>query len=88
MTPGQIRCAEILVRKRVPDLQRVEVTGAAAGPLQIEDGRERILRLIATVADRIAGEATAGGQSSAPAEPAAERAGEPAVGMAELVGEA
>jgi hypothetical protein len=41
--------------RRSPDLQAVELTGRDAGPVPIEDARERNLALIAVVADRIAG---------------------------------
>jgi hypothetical protein len=35
MTPTQVRAAEILLRKTVPDLARTEVTGADGGPQKI-----------------------------------------------------
>ena len=35
MTPTQVRAAEILLRKTVPDLARNEVTGADGGPQRI-----------------------------------------------------
>lgn len=35
MSPTQVRAAEILLRKTVPDLGRTEVTGADGGPQRI-----------------------------------------------------
>jgi septum formation inhibitor-activating ATPase MinD len=36
MSSGQIKSAEILLRKVIPDLKAVELTGAEGGPLIIE----------------------------------------------------
>lgn len=36
MSSGQIKSAEILLRKVIPDLKAVELTGAEGGPLFIE----------------------------------------------------
>mgnify|MGYP000929436379 FL=1 len=36
MTPGQIKSAEILLRKAVPDLQSVQLQGDADRPLTVE----------------------------------------------------
>lgn len=35
MTPSQIKAAEILLRKSVPDLQSVEMTGEDGGPMEM-----------------------------------------------------
>lgn len=34
MTPTQIKAADILLKKLVPDLGRTEVTGAGGGPIE------------------------------------------------------
>lgn len=35
MTAGQIKSAEILLRKVIPDLKAIELTGAEGGPVQV-----------------------------------------------------
>ena len=53
-----VACREVLDRGHGRPRQAVELTGADAGLVQIEDVRECNLRLIATVAGRIAGAAS------------------------------
>ena len=35
LSAGQIKSAEILLRKVIPDLKAIELTGAAGGPVQV-----------------------------------------------------
>lgn len=36
MTPSQVKAAEILLRKMLPDLKAVEMTGEGGGPIQAQ----------------------------------------------------
>ena len=41
MTPSQIRAAEILLKKALPDLAATQITGANDGPLMVVTGVQR-----------------------------------------------
>ena len=54
---GQVvACREVLDRGHGKPRQAVELTGAEAGPVRIEDARARVLALIEAVAERTAGD--------------------------------
>jgi hypothetical protein len=92
MSPTQVQATGILLRKVLPDLKAIELSGPAGGPLQVEDARKRNLDLIDGVAAR-----GIAGRAAGAAEPGATASGsEPAgpggtaelpMGLAELVGE-
>ena len=86
LSGAQVTAALGLIRKTLPDLRHVELTGPGGGPLQVDDARQRNLALVDDIADRAAGaadpDAAAGGAE--PVDPGG-AAGLP-VGVAELVG--
>lgn len=53
MSQTQVRAAEILLRKCIPDLEATEITGKNGGPIEHEDvGADQIYRRIAGIASR------------------------------------
>lgn len=89
MTPSQVAAAVALLRKTLPDLKHVEVTGPGGAPLQhdIADLRARNLELVESVAGGAAGPpaGAAAAAGAGDAEPA--RDGGIPVGLAGMVGE-
>jgi hypothetical protein len=56
-------CREVLDRGHGRPQQAVELTGAEAGPVQIEDVRAENFAIVAAIANRMAGAAAAGGEA-------------------------
>jgi len=46
MTQGQIKCAEILLRKTIPDLKAIEVTGKDGAAIEYKDVSENDKEII------------------------------------------
>ncbi len=43
LSSSQVRAIEILLKKTIPDLQSVEVTGLDGGPVQVQESRRVIV---------------------------------------------
>jgi hypothetical protein len=56
MTPSQIRAAEILLKKALPDLAATQITGANDGPLMVVTGVQRAHEIAPAVEDDSEGE--------------------------------